>query len=152
MVFSYVQPPRCVHALEQLALLDEQGRHRGIRHRLGQLHADLVEPRLRLVHRGEVAAQRLVGALLAVELGELREVPDRRAEAHVDGAARRLSPPEHQLEERRLARAVLADQPDAIAPPQLEKRLSQHRSPVELHAHVVQADQAHGCPCVGVGR
>ena len=140
-----------VHALEQLALLGEQGRHRGIRHRLGQLRADLVEARLRLVHRGEVGAQRLVGALLAVELGELREVPDRGAEGHVDRAARRLAPPEHQLEERRLARAVLADEPDAVAPPQLEERLAQHRSPVELHAHVVQADQAHGCPCVGGG-
>jgi hypothetical protein len=54
-------------------------------------------------------------------------------------------PPEHQLEEGRLARAVLADESDAVAPPQLEERLPQNGSPVELHAHVVQADQAHGC-------
>jgi hypothetical protein len=83
-----IRPPAdAIHPLGQRTLLGEQAGHPGIRHRLGQRVADLVESGLRLVHLGEVGAQRRVGALLAVEPGELREVPDRRAEGHVEGAA-----------------------------------------------------------------
>ena len=54
-----------------------------------------------------------------------------------------LDLPEHQLEQRRLARAVLADEADAVAGLEAEERLAQDLGVLEAHVDVVQPDQAH---------
>ncbi|MNW63489.1 hypothetical protein D3C74_417040 [compost metagenome] len=95
---------------------------------------------------GEQRAELLGRAAVARELRELREVPDRDPEVDVDRPGRGLLAPQDELEERRLARAVAAHEPDALALAELEVGVAQHDLVVELHAHGVQADQAHRGP------
>jgi hypothetical protein len=104
-----------VDVLLELPLLLEQRRHLVVRHRLGELHRDFVEA----VERAALVLERLLDVaahvLRLVELWLLREETDLRPLVRPRLALKVLVDACHDAQQRRLARAVGAEDADLRA-------------------------------------
>ena len=135
-----------VHVLEQLGLAADQpvqfvavGGFRGDGGvNGGQLGLDGLD-------LAEQPVQDLGDGRLAIQLGELGEVPHLGSQLHADRAGVRGDLVEDQLQDGGLAGSVLADQAHPVARFQPEERLAEDLGVLEADADVVQPDQAHCC-------
>ena len=93
--------------------------------------------RRRRLPRHERLLDHRARAGFGVELGLLREVADRQAPAHAEGAAVRRLDAGEDLRERRLAGAVGADEPDLLAAREREGRVVEDDLGTERLAEVL---------------
>ena len=132
-----------VHALQEGGLASEQavdGPGVGVG---GEGVFDLFQFGVEGVHLGEQGVEDRFDRLVAVEFGELGEVADADIFVHLHLALGGLFLAEDEAQQGGLARAVFADQANAVTFIQAEEGVAKDGFRVVLLGDVVQADQAH---------
>ena len=131
-----------------LRLLGEQRVEVGVR--LGELRGDLVEAVEQVAHLAHAVLDVLAHRLGGIELGLLLEQADRRVRRELGDARGRLFLARHDPQQRRLARAVRAEDADLRAGEERERDVRQHlpfgaEELVDL-VHREDVFAAHGLP------
>ncbi len=139
-----------VHLLQKVGLLVQQAHERFAGRLLFQQDLHLQQRLLQRVEIGEDLIEHLLDGLFAVQLGELGEVADPDPLVDFHRTFIRLFLVQDEFEEGGLARAVPANQADAVAGAQAEEDVAQHWAVAVRFGNIVDADQTHvtdALPC-----